>query len=63
VKHLEDIKRDADAARMANLPNPATIRTTTTDTPNSPEPEPPPAAPPEELAQAFTKKQLVYINN
>jgi len=63
AKHLEDIKRDADAARMANLPNPATIRTTTTDTPNSPEPEPPPAAPPEELAQAFTKKQLVYINN
>jgi len=56
AKHLEDIKRDQDAAQMATLPSP-TQATVCMATPEMPvDPAPPPAPPPEELAQAFTKK-------
>ena len=59
AKHLEDIKRDEEAARMATLPLPthATVCMATPATPVEPAPLPEP--PPEELAQTFTKKQLL----
>jgi len=67
AKHLEDIKRDHDAARMANLPYPgeATVRLQKETTPavhpfDDPPPAPPPPLPPEEeVAQSFSKKQLL----
>ena len=67
AKHLEDIKRDQDAAHMANLPHPseATERLQAATTPvthlldDPPPPPPPPLPPEEELAQSFSKKQLL----
>jgi hypothetical protein len=59
AKHLEDIRRDHDKARMEQLPVPnAVVRANMAIT--EPEPPPkPPHLPTEELAQSFTKKQLV----
>lgn len=62
AKHLEDIKREHDAARMDNLPKPsqATIRVNEAEHTPAPPPEPPPAPNPDmEHAQSFTKKQLL----
>ena len=62
AKHLEDIKREEATHKMTNLPNPstATIRVTDAEATMDPPPAPPPAMPPEdELAQSFTKKQLM----
>jgi dUTP pyrophosphatase len=72
AKHLEEIKRDQDATKMAALPHPteATVRVQTAnsstdhaiETPpekQTPTEKPPPLPPEEELAQSFTKKQLL----
>jgi hypothetical protein len=62
AKHLEDIKKEADTKRIAKLPLPsnATIRTNAADATLDPPPAPPPAMPPEEeIAQSFSKKQLI----
>jgi hypothetical protein len=62
AKHLEDIRKEQDAQRMDNLPNPtnATVRTnvaaTSTDSPLAIPPEIPPE---DTVAQTFTKKQLL----
>lgn len=65
AKHLEDIKRDQEMAAMQQLPEP-TIQQSAAMDPNIPDPPPKPTpapnphvAPIEELAQSFTKKQLL----
>jgi len=62
AKHLEDIRKEHDAARMNNLPEPsgAMIRSNEGNHTPDPPPKPPPAPNPNmEHAQAFTKKQLL----
>jgi hypothetical protein len=60
AKHLEDIKKDHDKARIEKLPEPnATIRANLTMTEPDPPPKPPHTPTEEEPAQSFTKKQLV----
>jgi hypothetical protein len=63
AKHLEDIKRDEEAARMAELPLPAQATVCRATPETHVDPAPPPEPPPEELAQAFTKKQLLKRND
>jgi len=74
AKHLQDIDRDRELQRLQTLPTPTTntIRTLATDTTQHsndiaserPAPEPPPSIAPippadSELAQSFTKRQLL----